>query len=104
MPVALRLVDRGLAQAQDAVLEHAAALAEIEPRHVAALVALARDDLVAAFLGEEAGPFLVAAVVDAGGVLALQLLDAKACPGAVHPGRARHPSAPGSPSRSPGSW
>src|SRR4051794_28255729 len=84
MPIALRLVDRGLAQAQDAVRQHGAALAEVEARDEALLVALRGNDLVAAILGEERRPLFVAAVVYARGVLAGQVLDRKSRLGLIH--------------------
>ena len=75
MPVAVRLVDIGGAQRQDAVLHHAPALAEHDADRQAARLVVPRGDAVAPVLGEEARPGLQIVLVDGPGVVEQVVLD-----------------------------
>ena len=65
----------GLAQGPDAVFEHRPAVAEDQRRRQAAVEILARHDLVAAFLGEEAEPLVEFRRVDQRAVFGEQIPD-----------------------------
>ncbi len=75
MPVRVRLIDIGGAERLNAILHHAAAIAVENPDRQSGLVALPRDDLVFAVLGEKARPPFQGPVVDRLGIVGEQILD-----------------------------
>ena len=75
VPVALRLVDVGVAQRRHAVAQHGAALGIEDGEGKAARLVLGGGDAVGAVLGEEGGPVLEPVLVEGVGVAGVQALD-----------------------------
>jgi hypothetical protein len=73
-----RAVDTAAAQRGDAVDQHALAVAAHHRQRQAALEVFPRDDLVAAGVDEELRPALQLAVIQAGGVGSVQLVELEA--------------------------
>ena len=77
MPVALRLVDVGVAQRLYAVAQHRAALGVQHRQRQAALLVLGGGDAVAAVLGEEVRPVFQPALVERMRVAGVKALDGR---------------------------
>src|SRR5882672_7567115 len=83
MPIGVDVVLVGLAERADTVLQHRAAVAEDQSRRQPAIKILARQDLVAALLGEEAEPLIEPCRIDQSAVFGEQIVNR----GAIGPHR-----------------
>ncbi len=81
MAVGVNVVLVGLAQRADAVFEHRPAIAKDQGSGQTAVVILARHDIVAAFLGEEAEPFVVFRAVEQRAVFGEEVVNRSAVEG-----------------------
>ena len=75
MPVALRLVDVGMAQSRDAIGEHRARVGVDDGQRQAAFVVLRGGDAVAALVHKEPRPVLQPIVVDGVDIAGEKVLD-----------------------------